>query len=92
MREATARTRTAPRAPEPAARPRPRPELRVVDPAARRTVVITGRPDPEPRRRPSRARANTVARPDRVAAWAVGLGLFMAFMAGATAKAAELPL
>jgi hypothetical protein len=62
-----------------------------VDPA-RRTVVITGRPDPEPRRRPSRARSNTVARPDRVAAWAVGLGLFMAFMAGATAKAAELPL
>ena len=91
MQEASARTHRAPRPLEPAARPRP--DLHVVDAApARRTVVITGRPDPAPRRRESRARANTVARPDRVAAWAVGLGLFMAFMAGATAKAAELPL
>ena len=85
MHEASARRQHARRAVEPYAEPLPRPDLRLVGPdPGRRTVVITGRPDPEPRRRPSRAHANTVARPDRVAAWAVGLGFFLVFMAGIT--------
>ena len=70
--------------------PRPRPELRLVEPppenAGRRTVQITGRPDPAPRRR-SRTEARIVARPDRVGMWAVLLGLFMTLMAVATARA-----
>lgn len=86
MPEASARRDTTRRrAAEPYVEPRPRPDLRLVgaDPG-RRTVVITGRPDPAPRRRQSVSRANTAARPDRVAAWAVGLGFFLVFMAGIT--------
>jgi len=52
----------------------------------RRTVVITGQPVP-PRRRPPRAQAQIQARPDRVAMWAFALGLFLVFMAIATASA-----
>ena len=52
----------------------------------RRTVVITGQPVP-PRRRTPRAQAQIQARPDRVALWAVGLGLLLVFMAVATANA-----
>jgi hypothetical protein len=52
----------------------------------RRTVVITGQPVP-PRRRPPRAQAQIQARPDRVAMWAFALGLFLVFMAIATANA-----
>jgi hypothetical protein len=48
----------------------------------RRTIRIDSRP--APRRRPSPTAAALTARPDRVALWAVGLGLFMAFMAIAT--------
>jgi hypothetical protein len=80
MHEASARKDNARRASEPYVAPRPRTDLRLVDPN-RRTVIITGRPDPEPRRRPSRARTQTAARPDRVAAWAVGLGFFLVLMA-----------
>ena len=52
---------------------------------SRRTVQITGRP--EPYRRPSRTTTQIKARPDRVASWAVLLGVFMVFMAVVTAQA-----
>ncbi len=50
----------------------------------RRTVKITGHPVP-PRRRRSPAAEQIHARPDRIALWAVLLGLFLVFMAAATA-------
>jgi rare lipoprotein A (peptidoglycan hydrolase) len=52
---------------------------------SRRTVQITGRP--EPYRRPSRTTTQIKRRPDRVASWAVLLGIFMVFMAVVTAQA-----
>jgi rare lipoprotein A (peptidoglycan hydrolase) len=52
---------------------------------SRRTVQITGRP--EPYRRPSRTTTQINRRPDRVAFWAVLLGVFMVFMAVVTAQA-----
>lgn len=52
---------------------------------SRRTVQITGRP--EPYRRPSRTTTQIKSRPDRVAFWAVMLGVFMVFMAVVTAQA-----
>jgi len=65
------------------------------DEDGRRTVVVTGRPGPQhmPRRdrtpgatarmrRQSPTRARLAGRPDRVALWAVALGLIMAAMAG----------
>ena len=55
----------------------------------RRTVTITGQPVP-PRRRRSPAATQLQARPDRIALWAVLLGLFLVFMAVATANAASL--
>jgi hypothetical protein len=55
----------------------------------RRTVVITGQAVPG-RRRPSVTATRIQARPDRVALWAVGLGVFLVFMAVATANAAAL--
>lgn len=55
----------------------------------RRTVTITGRPLPA-RRRPSPTRSQIQARPDRIALWAFLLGLFLVFMAVATANAATL--
>jgi hypothetical protein len=65
--------------------PRPEPE--------RRTVTITGNPGhpgvPRPRRR-SAAQQQLVAQPDRVALWAFLLGLFLVFVAAATANAAPL--
>ena len=53
----------------------------------RRTVKITGQPVP-PRRRRSQAATQIQARPDRIALWAVVLGIFLVFMAVATANAA----
>jgi rare lipoprotein A (peptidoglycan hydrolase) len=58
----------------------------------RRTVQITGRPEPMPGyarnpARPSRAATQIKRRPDRVALWAVMLGVFMVFMAVVTAHA-----
>jgi hypothetical protein len=63
----------------------------------RRTVVVTGRPGPQHRpqrdrtpgatarqRRYTPTRARLAGRPDRVALWAVALGLIMAAMAGFT--------
>jgi len=55
----------------------------------RRTVVITGHPVP-PRRRPPRAQAQIQARPDRIAMWAFALGIFLVFMAVATANASTI--
>jgi hypothetical protein len=52
----------------------------------RRTVKITGQPLP-PRRRRSPAQTQIQARPDRIALWAFLLGLFLVFMAVATANA-----
>lgn len=48
-------------------------------------MQITGRP--EPYRRPSRTSTQIKSRPDRVAFWAVVLGVFMVFMAVVTAQA-----
>jgi len=55
----------------------------------RRTVTITGHPLPARRRR-SPAQEQIAARPDRVALWAVLLGLFLALVAAVTANAAPL--
>ncbi len=55
----------------------------------RRTVKITGQALP-PRRRPSPTQSQLQARPDRIALWAFLLGLFLVFMAVATANAAAL--
>jgi hypothetical protein len=60
----------------------------------RRTVTITGRPaDRVEARRPRRrsaAQRQLVAQPDRVALWAFLLGLFLVFVAAATATASPL--
>jgi hypothetical protein len=76
--------------------PRPTPEEAAGDPVRRmrweeparerRTVRITGQPVPA-RRRPLPAATQISSRPDRVALWAVMLGLFLVLMAGATARA-----
>ena len=55
-------------------------------PEPRRTVKITGQPVPARRRR-SPAASQIEARPDRIALWAFLLGLFLVFMAVATANA-----
>lgn len=61
--------------------------------ASRRTVVVSGRPSDDlrfeawgkqTRQRPSRTAARLAGRPDRVAGWAVALGIAMAIMAVAT--------
>ena len=62
------------------------PNLRLVE-GERRTVVITGHPMPARRRRPVAAQ-QIQARPDRIALWAFLLGLFLVFIAVATANAA----
>jgi rare lipoprotein A (peptidoglycan hydrolase) len=54
-------------------------------PRERRTVRITGQPTPARRR--SVTTAQISSRPDRVALWAVMLGLFLVLMAAATARA-----
>ena len=71
-----------------------RAELRAVedDPpriaGERRTVRITGHPDrPPPRRRTVESQLG--GRPDRIAKWAVLLGVFLVAIAAATARAAE---
>jgi hypothetical protein len=67
------------------------PRLRLVEPEAeRRTITITGNPTPVRSRRRSPAQQQIVARPDRIALWAVMLGLFLVAVAAATAHAAPL--
>jgi hypothetical protein len=67
---------------------RPERHLHAV-PAQRRTVRITGQPVPA-RRRSSRTATHIQSRPDRIALWAFLLGIFLVFMAVATANAATL--
>jgi hypothetical protein len=56
----------------------------------RRTVAITGqRAAPAPRRRPAAA-TRVGPRPDRIAMWAFVMGIFLVFVATATADAAPL--
>ena len=72
-------------------------ERPAVDSEGRRTVVVTGRPGAQHRPQRDRAAGSTArrrrytptrsrlaGRPDRVALWAVALGLIMAAMAGFT--------
>jgi hypothetical protein len=84
-------------APEPDAAPPHR------DEEGRRTVQVSGRPEarmrtrtdaeaadrPRGRKPASPTRVHLAAKPDRVALWAVVLGLFLAFMAAATARGDE---
>ena len=56
----------------------------------RRTVTITGHPTAARATRRSAAQRQLVAQPDRVALWAFLLGLFLLFVAAATANAAPL--
>ena len=91
MPEAHAR---ALRVDEPETRPREPRRLRLVEAAdadrplytdeGRRIVTIS---TDAPRRRPSRTASRMQSRPDRLAMWAVILGLLMVFMAVATAHA-----
>ena len=67
----------------------PEPDAPAYAENGRRTVKITGQPLP-PRRRPSPTQSQIQARPDRIALWAFLLGLFLVFMAVATANAAVL--
>ena len=64
--------------------------------ADRRTVHITGRPDPvavrrlheiEPRRHSSTAIDRLGSRPDRIAMWAVALGIFLVLLAAVSSSA-----
>ena len=66
------------------------PEHAPMQPGERRTITITGNPDPVRSRRRSPAQAQIAARPDRVALWAVVLGLFLVAVAAGTAHAAPL--
>jgi peptidoglycan hydrolase-like protein with peptidoglycan-binding domain len=86
MQEATARRLRTDEEPEPSRqRPMTRPALRAVPPPAeRRTVRISGQVQPARR---SRVEAHARSRPDRIALWAVVLGLFLAVVAAATADA-----
>jgi hypothetical protein len=82
---------TAPRGPSRAATAwaEGRTPLRAAPNPNRRTVTITGQ-TVAPRRRPSVTAQRVGARPDRIAGWAVLLGLFLVFVAEATAHAAPL--
>ena len=66
------------------------PEHAPMQPGERRTITITGNPDPVRSRRRSPAQAQIAARPDLIALWAVMLGLFLVAVAAATAHAAPL--
>jgi hypothetical protein len=61
----------------------------LLDPGQRRTVKITGQATP-PRQRRTVTEHRIRARPDRIALWAFFLGLFLVFVAVATANAAPL--
>jgi hypothetical protein len=61
-------------------------------PGGRRTVTVTGRPDPVPvvrTRRPAPTAADRIAgtRPDRVAGWAFAMGMLLILIAFLTAGA-----
>src|SRR4051794_35595517 len=82
---------TAPRGPSRAATAwaEGRTPLRAAPDPNRRTITITGQ-TVAPRRRPSVTASRVGPRPDRIAGWAVLLGLFLVFVAEATAHAAPL--
>ena len=63
-------------------------ELLVEQPIAeRRTITITGRPDPQRQSRRSTVMTSPIAQPDRIALWAFLLGLFLVAVAAGTAHA-----
>jgi hypothetical protein len=62
----------------------------VVELPQRRTVTITGQPERARPRRRSAAQQHLAAQPDRIALWAVLLGLFLVVVAAGTANAAPL--
>lgn len=65
----------------------------LLDPGQRRTVRITGQPTRQPlpaRRRRTVTEQRIRTRPDRIALWAFLLGLFLIFIAVATANAAPV--
>ena len=87
--ESPLRTRRFQRHEERRPAPEPAPD-NVVELPERRTVTITGQPDrPQPSRR-SAAQQHLAAQPDRIALWAVLLGLFLVVVAAGTANAAPL--
>jgi hypothetical protein len=55
--------------------------------AERRTVTITGHPDPAVRRRAQSAFESRIAQPERLGLWAFLLGLFLMVVAAGTAHA-----
>ena len=60
--------------------------------ASRRTVEITGRPGPDPSSRPRRRRPRPARNgPDRLALWAVVMGVLLALVAATTARGDEAP-
>jgi hypothetical protein len=80
----------------------PRPDMRLIEAEAHprradryaaapmaevRTIRIDSSPRPAPRRRPDPVRAAVGGRPDRVAMWAVMLGVFLTAVAAATGHA-----
>ncbi len=68
--------------------PERRPHLRAVEPppaGGRRTVVIRGQVAPARRRPPRRAHERVGPRPDRIALWAVLLGVFLIVVAAMSA-------
>jgi hypothetical protein len=77
---------------EPAPVPESTPDFEVRN--GRKTVTITGRPGAlavAPRRRPARTVEERIgSRPDRVAAWAFGMGIGLILLAVSTADAAAL--
>jgi hypothetical protein len=74
-------------APRPEIADRPRPEFAEPPPEGRKTVVISGRPGERAYRRPPRTVEERVAaRPDRLAMWAVALGLLLILIAVVTAS------
>lgn len=74
---------------EPHPAPAPEPHVPYVPPRApgRRTVTITGRPDGEAPRRPSRTIDERIAhRPERIASWICSIGALSILLAIVTAQ------
>jgi len=84
MPEAAARSWTDA---DPPPEPDRRPHLRALESASpeRRTVVIRGQVAPARRRPPRRAHERVGPRPDRIALWAVLLGVFLIVVAAMSA-------
>jgi hypothetical protein len=79
-----------PRARRPASPP-PATAVPIEAPAPRRTVTVSGRPDAPSRERRRRRSTATRNGPDRLALWAVVLGLFLAIVAATSARGDEDP-